>query len=304
MSDLGHDALWMKAKLFINHAMDEGDLRTFDERGVWASIALELLAKAALSKSSPLLIVATSDDMTNHLALVGLTEATGPTPRTITASQIYDRCQKAFRPFSAREAKSIASARNAYLHSGVPSLLVIPPEVWWPKYWAQAEILITALDREVGEFVGYGRAQEVELHLAKNKLRIEHVAQMLIGRAKQRDKQLREGTVPARVAKEWAAGFNLSASMEYSASTTCPACDNAGRLEGGDVESFEVRHEHFGDDEYDSWVDLTVAADHFSCDHCRLVLDGYELLVEADLPVSFEAVGDPGDFYEPEYFNE
>ena len=46
------DALFIKAKLFLNHAMDD-DSRQFDEQALWASLALELLAKAALAKVSP-----------------------------------------------------------------------------------------------------------------------------------------------------------------------------------------------------------------------------------------------------------
>jgi hypothetical protein len=36
-----YDALWMKSKLFINHATDDVEGRTFDERAMWASFALE-----------------------------------------------------------------------------------------------------------------------------------------------------------------------------------------------------------------------------------------------------------------------
>ena len=51
------DALFIKAKLFLNHAMDD-DSRQFDEQALWASLALELLAKAALAKVSPVLMTA------------------------------------------------------------------------------------------------------------------------------------------------------------------------------------------------------------------------------------------------------
>ncbi len=49
------EGLWLKAKLFINRAMDD-NARSFDERALWASLSLELLAKAALANHSPLLI--------------------------------------------------------------------------------------------------------------------------------------------------------------------------------------------------------------------------------------------------------
>ena len=55
------EGLWLKAKLFINRAMDE-DPRSFDERAMWATLALELLAKAALATHSPILIADPNDD--------------------------------------------------------------------------------------------------------------------------------------------------------------------------------------------------------------------------------------------------
>lgn len=67
-----HEALWLKAKLFINRAMDDDGYRSFDEQLLWASLALELLAKAALARVSPLLIVEPTEDGTNLLIASGL----------------------------------------------------------------------------------------------------------------------------------------------------------------------------------------------------------------------------------------
>jgi hypothetical protein len=237
MNELSHDALWMKAKLFINLAMDDVEWRTFDERGLWASIALELLAKAALSRSSPLLIIASSNDASNHLAAVGLMEPHG-SPRSITASQLYERCQKAFKPFNAKEAGRIAQCRNDYIHTGTPSLLAIPPEAWWPRFWAQAAILVNALDRSMDDLVGGQRIHTVESHLAKNKQNIQHRTEMLIARASQRYQQYNSGDLPARIANEWINPVSLSAGLRYSASATCPACSANGLLEGEDADSF------------------------------------------------------------------
>ena len=56
--------------------------------------------------------------------------------------------------------------------------------------------------------------------------------------------------------------------------------------------------------DYDVWLDLEVGADHFSCSNCHCVLDSFDLLQAAELPESFEALGDPADFYEPDYGND
>src|SRR5215213_12010685 len=85
------EALWIKAKLFINYALDDGETRSFDERALWASLSLELLAKAALSRASPLLIAVPNEDGKNLLAASGLTDDEA-TFTTITAATLFNRC--------------------------------------------------------------------------------------------------------------------------------------------------------------------------------------------------------------------
>ena len=298
-----HAALWVKAKLFINHAMDPDEPRTFDERALWASLALELLAKAALARVSPLLIAAPTEDGSNLLIASGLAEGDARFT-SVPAHTLYKRCHKAFRPFSEGEAQKITNARNEYLHGGTPGFTGIPEEAWWPRYWAQAAILVNALDADLEEFVGADRITVVENHLAQNKRNIEHRVEMLIARASQRFAQHRAGDLPARVAQEWARPVDLTVYTEHRADQVCPACGNVGVLEGQEIEDVTEQFEQVSEDDFDAWIELTVAADYFSCETCRLVLDSYELLREAGLPTDFTDTGDFRDYMEPEYGND
>src|SRR5664279_5112666 len=101
-----HDALWLKAKLFLNHAMDPGETRTFDESALWASLALELLAKAALARVSPLLIATPTEDGLNLLIASGPVEGDARF-KSVTAHTLFGRCHKAFKPFNEREVQAI-----------------------------------------------------------------------------------------------------------------------------------------------------------------------------------------------------
>lgn len=56
--------------------------------------------------------------------------------------------------------------------------------------------------------------------------------------------------------------------------------------------------------DYDVWLRLEVSAEHFSCSVCRCVLGSYDLLEAAGLPTGFEAIGDPADYWEPDYGND
>src|ERR1022692_512412 len=95
-----YEALWAKAKVFLNRAMDPGPGRAFDEQTLWASAALELLGKAALARVSPRLIAEPNEEGANILIAAGLIEGNAKFT-SVSASTIFKRCQLAFRPFSA-----------------------------------------------------------------------------------------------------------------------------------------------------------------------------------------------------------
>ena len=300
-----HDALWVKAKLFINRAMDEDETRLPDERCLWASLSLELLAKAALARVSPLLIAEPTEEGTNLLIASGLL-AGDARFTSVRAKTLFTRCQKAFKPFSLSEATAITGARNEYLHSSGVGFSAIPQNVWWPRFWAQVSVLISALDKEIEEFVGTDREEIVNKHLAQNAKNVEHRVETLIERAKQRLSQFREGTLPAKVASEWSHTLDLSAGLMYRFDETCPACGGDGVLEGDDISNTDVEWSQVSEDDFEANVTLTIAADYFSCQTCRLVLDGYEFIGQAGLPTSFSTQGDETDVYgdEADYGND
>jgi len=299
-----HEALWTKAKVFLNRAMDPDPGRSFDEQALWASAALELLGKAALARVSPLLIAEPNEEGVNILIAAGLIEGTAKFT-SVTASTIFKRCQRAFKPFSAAEALKFADARNEYLHGPTIAFMTLPPEAWWPRYWALASILITAQDREIKELVGPDRVPVVEGHLKQNAKNIEHRTESLISRATQRLAQYRGGTLPAKIQMEWQANPDLTAGLSYSEAATCPACGSTGTLEGDDDSDMSYQYEP-GDDEWEpgtTWAEITVPAEHFSCPTCHLVLDRYELIEQAGLPTDFEVTEDNPP-QEPDYGND
>lgn len=301
-------ALWLKAKLFLNHAMDDDVERDFDERALWAALALELLAKAALSRHSPLLIASPTEDGGNLLAASGLTP-----PQlhftSVTAKTLMSRCAKAFVPFSEQEAGKITNARNAYLHGGAARFAPMPPEAWWPRFWAQALILIQAQDKTLEDMVGRSRVDDVEAHLAQNKKNVENRTEALIERAKQRLAQFRSGTLPARLAEEFARDRDLSSEFwSHHGYTTCPACgDREATLEGDNIvdTSFEGDWGGGDQDDYNTWVELTVSSSYFSCSTCRLVLPGHEFIEAAGVDIEFTTIDENvADYMESEYGND
>lgn len=300
-----HNALLLKARLFLNHAMDQDEPRTFDERALWASLALELLAKAALARVSPVLIAVPSEEGNSLLVASGLIE--GDVRFTsVPAKTLFARCAKAFRPFSDKEAGAISGARNDYLHGASPTFTSIPEEAWWPSYWAQMHILANACDLVLDDLVGTDRVGAVGKHLARNARNIEQRCEMLLGRARQRLALFEAGQVRASDAAEWARYRvgDHSARLQYSSTEACPACGALGHLEGDNIEEATHHTDQLSEDDFESWMELQVSSEHFSCDRCRLILDSYELIAEAELPESFAVRTEVGDYWEPEYGND
>jgi hypothetical protein len=276
-----HEALWSKAKLFLNRAMDPGPGRSFDEQAMWASAALELLGKAALARVSPLLIAEPTDEGANLLVATGLV-ADSARFTSISASTVFKRCQRAFRPFNASDAQVIANARNEYLHGSAIGFMTLAPAAWWPRYWALAAILVTAQDQEVEDLVGPDRVQVVKTHLEQNSKNIEQRTEALIARARQRLTQYRAGTLPARIQIEWISYPDLRVGDRFSVVAKCPACGEWGILEGEEADGYEETVD--ADDPNSVSAKITVWAEYFSCSTCHLILDEHELTEQAGMP--------------------
>lgn len=297
-----HEALWTKAKLFLNRAMDD-DVRSFDEQALWATLALELLAKASLARVTPALIADPSEDGVNLLIASGLVEG-NPKFVSVRAKTIFSRCQRAFKPFNAKEAETFTSARNQYLHDSGMGFATIPPRAWWPRYWSLVIVLVAALEKDLEDLVGYDRKDVVDNHLAQNTKNIEHRTETLIERAKLRLSQFKSGSLPAKVAAEFRPGFDRTAGLKYREPQVCPACGESGTIEGEDVLSSDIEYEQIDDFDYEARVQVTVGSAYFSCPTCQLVLDNYELIIQAELPDEFYTEGDEEDLLEADYGND
>jgi hypothetical protein len=296
------DTLWTKARMFIHRAMDDG--REFEEQAFWSACAFELLGKAALAKVSPILIANPNPDGHSLLVASGLVDVDDKF-WTVPAKALWSRCNRVFRPFNEKEAAHISAVRNDYLHAGGVGKEGTP-ETWWPRFWAQAVILVSHLDWSLADLVGTSRVRVVEGYLAKNRENLAQRLEAAIDRARKRLALHESGQLSTALEKAWDAFFPYSYS--HSTSETCPACGHVGTLAGDTVHDTrrEVVMSRIGDWEYqDTEVWDDVGTEAFYCGHCHLELSDYDILNEAGFPESFEVEGDPEAYeYEPEYDNE
>lgn len=298
MNSFDPDGLWLKSRLFINRALDPG--REFEEQAFWACSALELLGKSALARVSPLLIANPVDNGDSLLVASGLARGNAT---SVQAKSVWSRCQRAFKPFSESEAKKIAIGRNEYIHAAGIGFDTIPPHAWWPRYWAQAVILLGHMGLTIEEFVDTHHVAEVDSALSARKDTVKRQLETRIERARTMLNQFHNDTLSPRQHKEWDSKTYYSTA--HQTHVECPACDGVATLYGDEVIDTDVTYERDPWGEEDVAVTLTVEPIALYCDVCHLDLDDYDLLFEANLDDGFEVEGTGEDIaYEAEYNNE
>lgn len=277
-----YNALWTKAKLFINRSFSAMDAGDFDEAALWAACALELLGKAALSKINPLLIADPVDDGKSLLIAAGVSnDFVGF--KSVQAKGVFSRCARAFPPFAATEATRIAASRNEDLHSGSLPFAGLNEDVWWQRYWAQAVLLIQAQDESIDSFVPPNRVAAVEGHLAKNRASLRLRVESLIQRARQRLELVEASALSARVTALVTAN-RATLDFDHTVWVECPACEGDAELGGSYVSDSDITT----DDEGVPWETLTVQAEGLVCPTCGLELDGPQFVAETQAPSEFE----------------
>ena len=118
-SDWSYDALFCKSQVYVERAFSAD--RNSSLFPFWASLALELIGRATLSKIHPALI---SDPRDGHNLLYAFGYATKKEhPKTIGAKTIFLRLNIILPEFTDEDEKfcqSFINMRNEELHTGTP----------------------------------------------------------------------------------------------------------------------------------------------------------------------------------------
>ena len=285
------EAVWMKAKNFINRSFDALDDDDFPRAALWAANSLELLAGSTLCQVNPLLVADPSD---NGRSLMLAASLPGDTTkyRSIPAKALFSRCARAFKPFNREQAMEIAAQRNAELHSGeTPYGEIKDLQLWWERFWSNAQTLLDHRGCSIEDFVGPGRSDDVQAHLRRGEQNVRRRVASLMEAAKQR---LALGKAPPK---------RPDINSRLDTYVKCPICEDDALLGGNDIEYSEL----LVDGDRDGvWVYelVQVEADCFQCENCWLMLEGWAYISEAGLPTTFEVERpyepDDDDYYSNE----
>jgi len=305
---LSSDALMGKSQAYIGRALAAKAAGSKGEYQLWASLALELVGKAALARIHPCL-VADPQSKVSLFAAAGM--SISPDIKTITAITLFDRLTHVSKRFDEKTKKfctNVSEKRNAELHSGEAAFEGAVASSWEGRYWHTAEIILEACGSSIETWLGADKAKAPKELLAEYMHAIEQAAKIRVETAAEafnaRQKKDREEALARAAAIDiWTMRRSFSLEADNVWETECPACKSRSFLAGVKYDE-EVSEDDNEQDPFEELVDVSYVAEEFLCPSCNLHLDNRDAIEAAGLNVDHIETETRQREYEPDYGND
>lgn len=286
------DSMLAKAQRYVEEmgAVDSNDWR----HALWSSLALELLARAALANISPVLLA--DEKNWNHLlAALGFSPKEAKyAPRSIATNEVLKRLGDLIDEF-----KEVASfcvvhtgQRNAELHSGEVPFDGVEGANWHPQFYRSCQILLASMGLALEEFFSLEEAKTavVLMDAAADdaaKAVLGDIAAHLKVWSNLKDKERSEAE---KIAKVWATRLE-------GHRVKCPACKSRALVFGEPCAPAKTKLEE--DQIVETQEHLPTK---FECVACKLKIGGLSRLIVAKLGDRYvkTTTYDAAAFYAPE----
>ena len=287
------DPLWAKARLFFDRALNES--REDPAFGLWCSLGLELLARAALASVSPTLLA--EPDNEHRYLLHALGRGSDRVPRkSISTAQVFALCRQlfgaSFTEDDVKSAMALVNRRNEELHTGAAAFEQYQPKEWLPGFYRVSRNLAEAMGETLDSLFGNEEAKVAQETLAQNendtKQRVNSAVAAYARVFREKPEADRQGA--AELAERQ--GEELAYQRHHR--VTCPACRCVATVQGKAFGTEHTTHEEDG-----IKVRQAVYPTSFSCSACGLQLTGYAELSAAGLGGHYTrtTVYAPEDYY-------
>jgi hypothetical protein len=273
-------AYWLKAKTYIDRAnQHRHDSPDFP---LWSALALELLARAALTKIHPVLNADPREDL-NLLYACGY-EITQQ-PKSLPLHAVLLRLEKTVPGFGKVQRELcdyVALLRNDELHGTELPFAGLKESKWLPRYYEVCKVLCTFMEKSLPDLLGKEVAKSAEVLVkaldkeleAAVKSKVAAHKKVFTGKSAAEQKKLREQSEAS------AARY----SMGTFSSHECPACGGKGMLGGVLIKELKPVYEG----EMMS-VDRELLAVVFKCFSCGLDLNSPDEIAHTSIEPRFTA---------------
>ena len=300
-------ALFAKSKVYVGRALASKGNADLDQYQLWASLALELLGKAALAGKHPSLVV----DPTHWPSLfvaAGINITTDV--KTISAKTLFERLTHLFPRFDEtlqRFCSGISERRNAELHSADLPFKTMRLDAWEERYWHACDTILQGMGSSLEQWLGAADAKAPRMLLKEAANALDAAVKLRVQAAMERFGKLKKAeqthlaAVADKLVPQDQSDLFTSIHSEIWAHN-CPAC-NCQAFMSGDQTSEEFSEEI---DEDAIWeiVDRAFIAEEFRCPSCELALKGTNEILSAGLDELYEDQQQREMDYEPEYGND
>lgn len=227
MQDWTSDSLWAKSKIYCDFAFDsEPDSPLFP---LLASVALELLGKAALARIHPVLIADPRGEGTNVLYAFGVPTKS---PHTIVAKSVFTRLTQLVPEFSQEDEEAcllMAERRNRELHSGVLAYEGVSSSQWLDDFYRVAKVLCDFVGKDVTDLLGSTRGTEAKEVSSETRKKAEANVRKAISEAQRRFAAMGE---PERKERDKVSAYSSwhNVAGQTAKMVGCPACERRALL--------------------------------------------------------------------------
>lgn len=304
------EALLSKSKIYMSRGLRAKNEGVLDEYQLWASLALELLAKSSLSTIHPALVA----DPTHYQSLFSACgHPLSPDVKTITAKTLFERISHISKAFDKRIQKFCeqqALRRNSEIHSGESPFSGMSPDTWEAKFWHAAYTLLDIQGKELEQWLGADQAQAPKQLLEDACKAISMMVQTRIDHALEdfksthKNEKKRENLIEtSKNARPWGHYDKFDYSVDCYHLHECPACGGMGVM-GGTLYDEEISDDQDPHDLFTEYVDITYATEEFVCLVCGLHLHGTQEISASSLPDEFHETEEREREFEPDYGND
>ena len=294
---------WDKARLYVRRAQSaEADDGLYP---FWLSLALEFIARAALSKVSPVLN-ADLRQVENVYFALGVGDV--GSPKTVPLHSVFVRCVSIVDGFEKRHREFcdfLGVQRNEELHSGGLPFEDLKLQDWLQNYYEVLDILCRHLKRNLDDLLGSEEAEAADELLKASAEGLQSSVKQSIAthkkafedKSKKRKQRLKTS---ARIR-------SVSANMSIALSDLedCPSCSSIGLVTGRQIRKSKPYY-----DEDRLLEEVTCLSESYSCHACGLSLPSASHLRWSGIEPQFTVVLETSlhehqefEYYE-EYMNE
>jgi hypothetical protein len=287
------ETFYCRSKEFIRRSLNAQAHCELQEKYAWSSIAIELLAKAALAGTNPALVIDCEDRAS--LRAVCRDSASHPA-RTISGRPLYQRLRHLFREFDARRAlfcERLSVWRYSLLSGADATVLPGVAPHWERDFWYAADVLLTLQRRSFRCWLGdnHARAAERVLHRMQTTVKRDVERRTAECRAsferKYTDLQKRrEAMEISRDVRWWQARRFFFVDLDGMEIWPCPSCWAQGVLAGtlwsGEAVTSDAVAENSAAE-----VEKLYLVEEFFCPVCRLHFLGADEIKAAGIAIEF-----------------